>query len=276
MIIQTNSEIEDKQPIKSERLNNTSTSLHHNGKFYDLFEDNAIGGARHSDDISFWRDIAKLYSGSILELGSGTGRVAIDLAELGFDVTGLEISDSMLSVAKTKSSQVSWIKGDACNFDLRKMFQLILFPYNGMLHIYSDELKSCFHTIKKHINLTGRLVIDIANPTPSILLKLFLNQGERLASIFEDPNGTGTVIVTQDSEYDAASQVITTKRNYRFTGTHKEVYDSFKRRIYFPEEIDTLLRWSGFEIEEKYGDYDFSPFTSDSPQQLIVCQPVSI
>ena len=226
-------------------------------------------------DILFWLNIAKQYGDSILELGCGTGRITIPLIEAGFNVTGLDISESMLSLAKIKSNKVKWIQEDACDFDLADKFKLIIFPFNGMLHIHPDKIKSCFSTIKKHLISTGKLVIDIGNPSPKLLTKLSLTEGERLASVFEDPNSKETVVVTQDSDYDAVNQILTTKLRYRFTGSHKEICDDIKRRIYFPQEINTLFRWSGFEIEEKYGDYDLSPFTSDSPQQLIVCQPVS-
>lgn len=263
------------QMTKDSNFSNFPTSLYYSGEFYDLFENNAINPYKHDNDILFWVNIAKQYGDPILELGCGTGRISICLVERGFDVTGLDVSESMISFAKAKSAQINWIHADACDFDLNHKHQLIIFPYNGMLHIQPNGLRDCFSSIKNHIRLDGRFVIDIANPSLNLLLKLSQSQGERLASVFEDPNGSGTVIVSQESTYDAANQILTNKRIYRFTGTHKEVHDSFKRRIYFPQEIDTLLRWSGFEIEQKYGDYDLSPFTSDSPQQLIVCQPVS-
>ena len=269
--------LRNSQKMKSSdlnNLNNFSTPAYDSGELYDLFENNAISPYKHDNDISFWLNFAKQYnSNSILELGCGTGRISIPLVEAGFDVTGLDISESMIAFAKTKSSQIKWIHADACDFDLNQKHQLIIFPYNGMLHIQPDGLRDCFSCVKKHLRSDGRFVIDIANPSLNLLLKLSQSQGERLASIFEDPSGSGTVIVSQESAYDAANQILTNKRIYRFTGNHKEICDIFKRRIYFPQEIETLLRWSGFEIEKKYGDYDLSPFTSDAPQQLIICQP---
>lgn len=264
-------EILDKEYKKNAQSNDMS-SLYYDGIFYDLFESNAVGSIKHSDDMQFWLNIAREYGNSILELGSGTGRIAGFLAEAGFDITGLEISESMLSIAKTKHSKIRWIHADACDFDLNQKFPLIIFPYNGMLHIHSDKLKYCFSSVKNHIESDGKFVIDIANPSLSLLLKISQSQGERLAAIFEDPKGTGIVVVSQEVDYDAANQILTNKRIYRFVGSGREVCDIFKRRIYFPQEIETLLRWSGFEIEKKYGDYDLSLFTSDAPQQLIVCK----
>lgn len=123
-------------------LNNIAGLLYYNGEFYDLFENNSTTRARQEKDILFWLNIAKQYGDSILELGCGTGRITIPLIEAGFNVTGLDISESMLSLAKIKSNKVKWIQGDACDFDLADKFKLIIFPFNGMLHIHPDRIKS--------------------------------------------------------------------------------------------------------------------------------------
>ena len=89
-------------------LNNIASLLYYNGEFYDLFENNSTTRARQEKDILFWLNIAKQYGDSILELGCGTGRITIPLIEAGFNVTGLDISESMLSLAKIKSNKVKW------------------------------------------------------------------------------------------------------------------------------------------------------------------------
>jgi hypothetical protein len=43
-------------------------------------------------------------------------------------------------------------------------------------------------------------------------------------------------------------------------------------RLFYPQELDALLHYNGFAVEHKYGDFDESPFTSDSPRQLLVCR----
>lgn len=83
----------------------------------------------------------------------------------------------------------------------------------------------------------------------------------------------GTVVVVKERQYDPASQTLVMKRLYHFIDTDQKIPEEFKMKIYFPQEIDTLIRWSGFKIEGKLGDYDYSPFTSDSQRQLIICQP---
>ncbi|KPJ51543.1 hypothetical protein AMJ39_09695 [candidate division TA06 bacterium DG_24] len=87
---------------------------------------------------------------------------------------------------------------------------------------------------------------------------------------YDDPDGSGEVVITESNEYDRATQVNRIKWHYEI-GTQPERIVENNVRIFFPQELDALLRWSGFRIDSKFGDYDRTPFESNSRKQLAVC-----
>lgn len=246
-------------------------SISHSGKIYDLLEAGSPYYLEQQKDIAFWTNIAKKYGDTILELACGTGRIAIPLAEQGFRVTGIDISESMLEVAAKKSSQLEWLQADVGNFDIGKKFSLIIFPYNSMLFCSEREnIDSCLSCVRKHLKTGGKFVIDVLNPSPEYLINLFMCKNKELLSTFEDPDGKGTIVVTRTREYDPAKQMVTQKRFFKLPGEAQEIVEEIKYHLYFPQEIETLLKYNGFQVESKFGDYQGTTFTSSSPKQLIV------
>jgi len=77
--------------------------------------------------------------------------------------------------------------------------------------------------------------------------------------------------VTESYGYDTARQINSVKLHYRLPGKAGEVVEELKVRIYFPRELDALLKYNGFAVESKFGNYDEAPFESTSPKQLFVC-----
>jgi hypothetical protein len=59
---------------------------------------------------------------------------------------------------------------------------------------------------------------------------------------------------------------------FKIEGEDQELVEELTQRVWFPQEIDSLLDHNGFELVAKYGDFDESPFTSDSPKQLMLCR----
>ena len=240
--------------------------LYFDGTHYDL---------QYSDfpkDIPFWIHHGKKYGGSILELACGTGRVAIPLAKEGFEVTGLDVSQSMLGQAKKKALAagvpVEWVHADCRDFDLERQFGLIIFPFNSMSHLYElEDVEFCLSCVRKHLKVEGRFIIDIFNPRLDILLRDATKRYPH--TTYPNPEGEGLVEVTENNKYEDATQINRIKLYYDIAGrSHTE---ELNMRIFYPQEIDAILKYNGFIIEDKFGDYDGSGFKSGSPKQIIVC-----
>jgi len=237
------------------------------GQHYDLQNRDYV------NDIPFYLRKARQYSEPILELACGIGRITIPIAEQGIDITGLDISEPMISYAKKKAKEkgvtVEWVKADCRNFKLDRKFNLIFFPFNSIAHLHDlESIKSCFSCVKMHLKDEGRFIIDIFNPCLDILIR---DSSIRYpVAEYPDPNGKGTVVITENNLYDTSTQINRIKWYYKI-GSEPEVMKELNMRIFYPQEIDVLLHYNGFKIEDKFGDYDETPFTSTSPKQVIVC-----
>src|SRR5271163_949957 len=99
--------------------------------------------ARRTQDIQFYCDSAENYGGPILELGCGTGRITMPLAQRGQQITGLDISQKMLERAAEKRDALSaeqrdrvrLVQADMTKFDLGEQFPLIIIPFRPFQHL---------------------------------------------------------------------------------------------------------------------------------------------
>lgn len=238
--------------------------------------------ARHYDaqnkgfveDIPFYLSQIDRYGEPVLELACGTGRITIPIAEKGFRVTGLDVSEAMLSRAKikaaTKGVQVDWVRADCRDFVLHKHFDFVFLPFNSITHVHDlESLEACFTCVREHLADSGRFVIDVFNPRLDILMR---DPARRYpVAQYPDPDGRGTVVITENNIYDTASQINRIQWYYNIGEGIEEFVVENNMRILYPQELDALLVYNGFAIEAKYGNYDETPFESASPKQLVVC-----
>lgn len=252
--------------------NHKMNSLLYDGRHYDR-----IYGQFYPEvgtqDIDFLVDLASRCGNSVLELCCGTGRVALPLAAQGFQVTGIDLSDSMLEAAKQRSKAVEWIKADVTNFKLDRVFSLIIFPTNSLCHLTNlAAIESCFACVKAHLAPNGRFLIDLSNFSNKVMLESLFCQERQPLSTYEDPDGRGTIVVTYRNHFDLAQQINHNTFFFQVPGQTQEVIEEVIFRCYFPQELATLLKYNGFAIESWFGDYHKAPFTAASPSQLLVCR----
>ena len=251
-------------------IEQTIDYLYRDGMCYDSLFGRAIGGV----DLAFWLRQANRYGGPILELGCGTGRLAIPLAREGFAVTGIDRSEAMLDQARTKSAQdgvsVAWVNADMRDFDLGQPFTLVIIPNNTLCHIlHLDDFEAFLSCVGRHLAPDGRFIIDVFVPK----MELCINQpGKRLPfAEYDDPYGRGRVVVQESYVYESDTQIKRITTHYRIPGEDAEIEASLVLRMYFPQELDALLRYNGFVLDAKYGTYEQEAFSSESEKQLIIC-----
>jgi SAM-dependent methyltransferase len=225
-------------------------------------------------DIVFWLRQARRYGDPILELGCGTGRVSIPLAQEGFQVTGIDVSDAMLHRAKEKSKNVkpsvNLVKSDIRAFALGEPFSLIIIPNNTLGHLLDlGDLEACLSSVKRHLKPGGKFIIDMFVPKMELLLD---KPGERCPfTRYDDPDGRGEIVVTESYVYEADSQIKRITTHHAIPGEVEEKEGRLDIRMYFPQELDALLHYNGFNIDAKFGNYDQAPFSSKAEKQLIIC-----
>lgn len=249
------------------------------GKDFDYYFD-----GRHYDsmiqsrnlyyDLHFYIKQAKTYREPVLELACGTGRITIPIAKEGISITGLDKSKSMLDQARRKVKevgvQVKWIEGDMTDFNLDQNFSLIIIPGVSM-NILSDiqKIESCLSCVKRHLRNNGRFIFDLFNPDLNILMR----DPRKTYPAYEyiDPDGRGIITLTQTNFYDKSTQISTITFYYKI-GEKEIAKKELKLRMLFPQEIDAILHYNGLKIDNKYGNYNETPFSSDSNFQILVCQ----
>ena len=120
------------------------------------------------DDIPFYVGLAREAASRgerVLELGCGTGRVTIPMAQAGAEVTGLDSSPAMLDIARAKRERagvtVRWVEGDMADFELPERYGLVVIPFRSFLHLIGDEDQlNCLAAIHGHLTAGGRLALN--------------------------------------------------------------------------------------------------------------------
>lgn len=125
-------------------------------------------------DVDLYAGLTKP-GGSILDLGTGTGRVAIPLAERGFDVTGLDIAAGMLAQAETKcatlpadvAARLHFVRGDMRSLALGRQFDAIIAAYYTFAHVQpSAAWKQAFAGMARHLAPGGTIALHLPDPAP--------------------------------------------------------------------------------------------------------------
>jgi len=230
------------------------------------------------DDIPFYIDCIERYGEPVLELACGTGRVTIPLAKEDVDITGLDFSETMLKRAREKAAQnnidMEFIKGDMRDFSLDRKFNTILLPVNTMLRLTEfEDYESLFSNVHQHLSEKGRFIFEIFNPDFDILTNALDQTSEEESEVIEydDPYGKGKVQITERTDFDPSTHILDMNWYY-YINDELEAIKDWNLRILFPKEIDALLRYNGFKVEKKYGDFDRSEFSRNSNTQIIICK----
>ncbi len=228
-------------------------------------------GYHFDGELDFWQKMADKSGSYILELCCGSGRLAIPLAVKGFNLTGIDLNDSMLHRAKKNAEDadvsIDWINGDIRNFNIPKEFDMIFIGFNSMLHLLAyDDVDSMLSCVYNHLHAFGRFVTSIFNPSFEILSR---NPKDRYPhAIFNDPKTGESITIEESVNYDKTTQINHVTLYYQFEDGSEET-KPLDIRILYPKEIEYILKQNGFRIENKYGGYDMSEFVSASPLDII-------
>ncbi|MEQ8186624.1 MAG: class I SAM-dependent methyltransferase [Candidatus Eremiobacterota bacterium] len=241
----------------------------YDAKIYDYYSTGLEG------DDRFYLEEAKKSGSPVLELGCGTGRILIPVAEAGIKITGLDASSSMLSVAGEKISRlksetrslIKLVEGDMRDFSLEEKFNLIMIPYRAFLHLLTPEdQKSALTCIHKHLSEKGHLIFNIFDPSLEILHAHSgpLGSAMKKDSEFIHPENGHKVIVWDTRQYNLEKQIL--EQYFIFEELNEEgkviskKYIPLTLKFAYRYEMEYLLELCGYRVEALYGDFDRSPF----------------
>ena len=232
------------------------------------------------DDIPFYIEAARQAGGPVLELGCGTGRVSLPMAEAGIDVVGLDFSNAMLDVARCKMGRLAPGGGaltlhcaDMRDFSLDSRFKLITIPFRGFLSLLTvdDQLRT-LENIKRHLAPGGKLVFNIFVPD----LNMLVQEGD-VPYHFRDVTVAETgrrIVLWHQSRYDNHNQIVNARIIAEALDDEgavvRRLYRDFQLRYVYRWEMHHLLRACSFEVLALYGDFDGSPFDESSSEMVWV------
>ncbi len=237
--------------------------------FYDCFELGQPG------DVRFYVEEAQRAGAPVLELGCGTGRTLIPVAQAGIDIVGLDRSPAMLSIANRNVAGLSaqtqrhieLVQGDMRSFYVEKRFSLVMIPNRSFLHLLTPEdQRQTLTRIRDHLIDGGRLVFNIFDPRLEWIVEdhKFPESPLRKHAEFVHPDTGNQVFVWATRKYELEPQII--KEDFIFEEVDNQeksvsrAYTSLTLRFIYRYEMQYLLELSGFKVEVLYGNFQRGPF----------------
>jgi SAM-dependent methyltransferase len=243
-------------------------------RFYDIEHADLI------DDLLMYENFARRCGSPVLELGCGTGRVALHLARAGFEVIGLDTSPAMLELARDKlvlaglTEQVCLLEADLRDFALDRRFGMATLAINTFMHFLTvaDQVH-VLTAARRHLKPAGLLIIDL----PRVEGSLSVDVGEQLTlnQTLTDPASGCTILKLVAATLDPATQTRHLTLAYDETGEKgivRRTVASFSVHYFFRYEVELLLDKAGFAVEALYGSYDLEPYEANAERMIVVAQ----
>jgi ubiquinone/menaquinone biosynthesis C-methylase UbiE len=217
------------------------------------------------DDVVFYSHLAKELGGPVLEYGIGSGRIALAIARSGIKVVGIDHSSAMLKALEESLIQepelkrkLSFVEGDMMQVELAQRFPTIFCTFNTFLHLYTrEDIENFLEKVRYHLRPGGRFVVDIALPQMADLARE-PTRGYHLPR-FRHHTKNKVVKYTEYFDYDAVSQVLYVSSQFTPTDGSPGWEVPLAHRQFFPQELEALLVYNGFQIEEVFGGFERGP-----------------
>jgi len=222
-------------------------------------------------DIEFYVGLAR-EAGSVVEIGVGTGRIAIPTALAGVPVTGIDLEPAMLEVARTKAEEagvadlVTLRQGDMRSFALDAPAPLVTIPFRTFLHnLTTEDQLSTLAACHRALAPGGRLALNVFNPN----LRMIARWMDRTDAHWEPFGSWEGYQARQD--YQPTGQVVNTSLRVRDAGGAWRK-TSFRLRYVHRFEMQHRLERSGFEVESVAGGFGGEPLEEASPEVIWVAR----
>jgi SAM-dependent methyltransferase len=200
--------------------------------------------------------------GTALELGVGTGRLAIPLSRRGVHVHGIELSPAMVAALRAKpgAHEIGVTIGDFATVKVDETFDLVYLVRNTITNLTTqDEQVECFRNAAAHLRPGGCFVIE--NYIPELQR---LPPGENNFVFAATPTHVGF------EEYDIAAQVAVSHHYWVVDGELRTF--SSPHRYLWPSELDLMARLAGMTLRHRWSNWNRAPFTGESRSHVSVWQ----
>jgi SAM-dependent methyltransferase len=224
-----------------------------------------------TEDIDFF--VNALPEGPVLEIGSGTGRVAAALAAAGYRVTGIDPSSSMLERARQSYSgrpNLTFVQGSLPGLTFPSGFRSAILSLNTLWHLGEQRLQvKALRDARESLDSEGLLFVDLTNP---------LSMADRGADgtvrqRFRGPCENSLLTVSSAAWDDEAAQILRLELTYdrlEPAGAVARTTASLTLRYIYRAELELMLELAGFRVRDVFGSYEMDPYTQQSENILAV------
>ena len=233
--------------------------------FYDWENARTLGRR----DVGFWRRFAAKADGPVLELGSGTGRVTVPLAQAGIDIVGIDRSEQML--ARVRVERLRLVRGDIRRLPFRAgSFSAVIAPY-GVLQslIRARDLTAALQSVARVLPRGGEFGLDLVPDVKN--WDEYTNQRR-----FHGRAGAAMLTLYESVRRDRRRGLTTFEERYvveRGRQVREHRFDLVFRTLTMPA-MTRLLRRAGFDIEATLGDYRQGPWRAHADVWIILAKKV--
>ena len=221
-------------------------------------------------DIPFYLDYARQQQGEVLELGCGTGRVALKLAEEGFSVTGLDLSDQMLDIFREKLEQqpeladrVELIHGNMADFSIGRKFSLITAPFRAFQAVTDQkDIEGILSCVREHLAVSGVFIVNVFKPFAEPLDESWCREETYIDEITDKSTGARIARYECRERIDTLNQVIYPYLAYVVTyadGRSERLTEYLQMKYYYSDQLRDLVENAGLEVVEEFSWYDKAP-----------------
>lgn len=203
-------------------------------------------------------------AGPVLELGIGTGRIALPLAAKGVEVHGIDASEAMVSKLRAKpgGADIPVTMGDFADVRVDGRFSLIFVAFNTFFGLLTqaDQVR-CFRNVAEHLTDEGAFVIQAFVPDLSRF-----ERGQRVDAGLVEPSR----VMLDVSVHNAAEQRVDSA-HLVIEGEGVQIYP-VRLRFAYPSELDLMAQLAGLRLRERWSGWKREPFGSDSAAHVSVWQ----
>lgn len=234
-------------------------------------------------DVEWYCRKAQESGGPVLELGAGTGRVTLAIAEAGVPIHALDSSEAMLGALRAKlaarprevRARVSLVPADMRTFALPDRFPLVIAPFRAFLHnITEADRLACLDRVRRHLRPQGRFAFNVFHPS----LEYMAQHAGALAGVWRWagthplPSG-GFVVRSEANRYDTVRQVVHALLRHEEYGEDAVLARSSLQRLelayLYPADIRRLLTEAGFGDIRIGGGFDGREFSRDTDELVV-------
>ena len=240
--------------------------------FADPELDELVSGVPNLEN-SILLDLCAKAAGPILEIGSGYGRITIPLAERGFELVGVELCGPSVVAARQKGSHlpIEWVEGDARSFQLGRQFSFIFARgdvFDFMLTRPDQE--AMLARVSEHLAADGIFAFDIGTHE----FKHMANEEDTEWFTLTDPQGR-QICAGGATRFDYDRQLWFQHGWYRLGDASGALLSEpweLILRYNFPQAVEAVLHYNGFEVIARYTDWFGAPPSADEGASVFVCR----